>query len=276
MPHPLLSPQRILPKLYLGIVDFDSAIYRCAAVHENDEHGLAGAKLTLMSFVQDNIVNPTNCDQYLFVVTGESNFRHDIAISKPYKGQRQYDKPIHYAELFEWAIEKYKCLIAEEMEADDYVVNCHQKYSGDSVLIGMDKDNLQSPGWHLNFVAKENEPHAVRLVTLKDAQYSLAYQMLRGDPGDNIPGIPGIGEAKAYKALDESDLPPMQVVWNMYQEKGLSLDYYKEQYALLAMLKDTIIDFENNFIQLEASSKDGFEEEDGFDGFEENSIGVQL
>ena len=270
MEHPKDKTPQPLESQYLGIIDFDSAIYRCAAVHEDDEEcGLDSAKLTLLEFVQNNVVNPTQCKKYLFVLTGQDNFRRDLAVTKPYKGQRVSEKPIHYAELFDWAIEKFNCVVSEDMEADDWVVNCHRKYQGCSVLIGMDKDNLQSPGWHYNFVKNE-----ARFITPWEAQWALAFQMLRGDPGDSIPGLPGIGEAKAAKFLNESpELPPMQVVYNVYKEKGLLGTYYNEQYQLLYMLCDTIIDFESSFIELEPVDMDGFEDEDDFD---EDSPGVEL
>ena len=274
MQHPLKIPHQELPNLYLGIVDFDSPIYRCSAVHNDDEiSGLESAKLTLLRFVQENIVNPTRCDDYLFVITGENNFRHERAVSKPYKGQRQQDKPIHYLELRDWAIEQFGCLVSSDCEADDYAVSCHTRYQGQSVLIGMDKDNFQSPGWHFDYTK-----HIARYVSLAEAQYSLAYQLLRGDPGDNIPGLPGVGEAKAAAILDNATGAFMKVARDEYVKRHLHPYYYTEQFDLLYMLRDLDVDFEGWFIQLEVNTKDGFEEEEGdFEGFdEETTTGVEL
>jgi len=246
--HPKDKPNQVVPKLYLGIVDFDSAVYRCAAVHEDDEDGLDDAKLTLMRFVQENIVNPLNCEEYIFIVTGEYNFRHAVAISKPYKGQRRAEKPIHFLPLFEWAIEHFNCAIAHGVEADDWAVNLHNKYQGTSILVGMDKDNLQSAGWHYNFVTNVGKE-----ITPLEAQWCLAWQMLIGDPGDNIPGLKGVGAAKATKLFAERpNVPPMRIVYDTYKELGLLGDYYKEQYRLLYMLRDEVVDFEASFIKLEA------------------------
>jgi hypothetical protein len=271
MLHPKDKPPQVLPKLYLGVIDFDSAVYRCAAVHEDDEDGLSSAKVTLMSFVQDNIVNPCQCEEYLFIVTGQENFRHDLAFTKPYKGQRAQEKPIHYLPLFDWAIEHFGCLVADDMEADDYAVNIHQKYQGNSVLIAIDKDGLQSSGWHYNFVKKE-----ARFISQEEAQWCLAFQMLRGDPGDNIPGLAGIGEAKARQFFEDSpELPPMRVVYNVYKSKGLLGDLYNEQYALLYMLRDTIIDAEAYFTKHKAVTE--FEEVEGdFTGVDEGAPNVTL
>jgi len=261
--HPKDKPNEVMPPQYLGIVDFDSPIYRCAAVHEDDEDGLDNAKLTLISFVQDNIVNICRCEEYLFIVTGQENFRHELATSKPYKGQRATEKPIHYYELFDWAIEFFNCAIAEGVEADDWAVNAHQKYQGCSVLMGMDKDNLQSPGWHYNYVS-----HIAKFITPMEAQWSLAYQLLAGDAGDNIPGLVGIGDAKARKMfLANPNLPPMKVVYEEYKSRGLLPKYYKEQYRLLYMLRDEVIDFESCFVQRKANTEfEAIEGEGDFEG----------
>lgn len=264
--HPKNKPTLVLPLLYLGVVDFDSVIYRCAAVHEDDEYGIESAKLTLIDFVQTKIVNATKCAKYLFVVTGPDNFRRDIAVTKIYKGQRATEKPFHYQELLDYAIERYHCLISDRVEADDYAVNCHQKYQGSSVLLGIDKDNFQSSGWHYNFVKEE-----ARFITLIEAQWCLAYQMLAGDPGDNIQGLWRIGDKKAIGFLtegNERELPPMAVVYNKYKEFGMSREFYTEQYRLLYMLRDEVIDFEADFIELKAVTE--FKEEEG------DFIGVTL
>lgn len=264
--HPKNKPGETLPQLYLGIVDFDSVIYRCSAVHEDDEYGIESAKLTLIDFVQTNIVNATSCTKYLFIVTGPDNFRRDIAVTKAYKGQRAVEKPIHYQELLDYAIERYRCLISDGVEADDYAVNCHQKYQGSSVLLGMDKDNLQSSGWHYNFIKEE-----AKFITPYEAQWCLSYQMLAGDPGDNIQGLWRIGDKKATDFLIEGNkvgLPPMAVVYKVYTELGMSTEFYEEQYRLLYMLRDEVVNFEADFIKLEAVTE--------FNEVEGNFIGVNL
>ena len=264
--HPKDKTNEVLPKLYLGVVDFDSMIYRCASVYEADVDGIESAKATLRNSVQTQIVNKTCAAKYLFIVTGPENFRRDIAITKPYKGQRVSEKPIHYSALLEYAIEKYNCLISEGVEADDYAVSCHQKYQGSSVLIGIDKDNLQSSGWHFNFVTGVS-----KFITPLEAQWCLAYQMLAGDPGDNIQGLYRIGDKKAIAFLDEGyeqGLPPMAVVYNAYKELGMTPEFYTEQYRLLYMVRDEVILFERDFIVQKAETT--FEEVEG------DFIGIEL
>ena len=266
MKHPKHKHATKLPLLYLGIVDFDSAIYRCAAVHEEDDHGLPSAQNTLNDFVMNDIVERTRCQKYVFITTGPENFRREIAVTKAYKGHRQVEKPQHYQALFEWAILKYNCLISENMEADDWAVNLHQKYQGSSVLLGIDKDNIQSAGWHYNYVT--NKPF---FITPAEAQWSLAYQMLAGDPGDNIQGLYRIGDAKAQAFLDEGDkleVPPMATVWKVYKQLGHTWEFYKEQYRLLYMLRDTMIDFESSFVELKPFNPYEDSDEDGFIGID--------
>lgn len=242
MIHPKDKAHQQPPQLFLGIVDFDSPIYRCAAVWEDDtECGLESAKLELISFVQNNIVNKLRCDNYLFVVSGCNNFREVVAVTKPYKGNRKGDKPIHYLALRAFAITHFDCLISNNCEADDYVVNCHQRYQGSSVLVGIDKDNLQSSGWHYNYGKGIGF-----FVTPYEAQWSLAYQLLVGDSGDNIQGIKGTGDKTARKVLEDSKAP-INTAIEYYKSKGLSFDFLVEQYRLLYMIRDEVLDFEHHF-----------------------------
>ena len=248
--HPLdIMPIEQEQGLHLAIIDLDSAIYKCSAVHNDDEEqGLEFSIDTLRHFVQDNIVNPLAAKNYLFVTTGDDNFRYEVAVTKPYKGQRSGEKPIHHAGLLAWAKQEYNCFTYEGVEADDVVVAVHHKYQGSSILVGIDKDNLQSPGWHYNYSKQE-----ARFLFPIDAQYSLAYQMLTGDAGDNITGIMRVGDKGARNQLSQYECP-FDAVWAMYKEKGLSWEYYAEQYQLLYMRRDIIAPFENYFVQLEALS----------------------
>jgi hypothetical protein len=64
------------------------------------------------------------------------------------------------------------------------------------VIVTQDKDLDMIPGLKYDFVVKE--PYSV---TEEQAMYNFYHQMLTGDTTDNIPGLPGIGPAKAHKAL---------------------------------------------------------------------------
>lgn len=233
---------------YLGIVDADSILYRVASACEEETQEIA--EYTLRSFVDNSIVAPTECKKYIFCFTGGSEQRRNIAVTKPYKGQRKKEKPKHLEHLKKYAISKYNGLIVEPHEADDVVIAIADKYKGWSVLLGIDKDAKQFSTWHHNYSKDETF-----FVTPEYAQWHLAYQMLIGDAVDNIPGLPNIGPKKAEKLLEANrDKPPMEVVWEAYKDRGMPEEYYEEQYRLLYMLRDIVYPFEKHFIEIETTT----------------------
>lgn len=230
---------------YLGVVDADSILYRCAVTTENEPEGIA--KYTLDKFIADNVIAPTGCQEYIFVFSGGESGRNEIAVTKPYKGKRTTERPKWLGMLKAYAMEQYKGLIIGEYEADDVVVAIFEQYKGDSLLCGIDKDAKQLSGAHYNYVKKEFFE-----ISDTESQRFFFKQMLMGDTVDNIPGLPRIGEKKADTLFDENpDTPPARLVWNLYKEKGFDWEYYQEQFKLLRMQRDIAYPYEDHFIKFE-------------------------
>lgn len=159
------------------------------------------------------ILGDTRATNYKLFLTAEdkSNFRYQIAKTKPYKGNRKADKPMHYHYVrdYLWKIWEGYVVIGEE--ADDYIAieQCKNLIRGENgCVIGSntttsttDKDILKGiPGKHHNL--KTGELH---LTTEDDAMRFFWKQMLMGDTVDNIQGIPKIGKVKANKIIDSSE-----------------------------------------------------------------------
>jgi 5'-3' exonuclease len=72
------------------------------------------------------------------------------------------------------------------------------KEGGTTVICSIDKDLLQIPGKHYNFVKK-----VFQEVTSDQGLKFLYMQSLIGDRSDNIIGVAGIGPVKAERALEE-------------------------------------------------------------------------
>lgn len=85
------------------------------------------------------------------------------------------------------------------MEADDAMGIEQWRHADKStIIVSTDKDMMMIPGWHYNWVKDE-----VHCRTLHEANTFFWWQMLVGDPVDNIQGIKGIGKAKADKIVAE-------------------------------------------------------------------------
>lgn len=151
-------------------------------------------------------------------ISGDSdlNFRKQIATLKPYKGNRKDAwRPTYEAEIKDYIVRKWNGVVVTGQEADDAMGIAQMALPfGTSVIVTNDKDLDMIPGLHYNFVT--NERYAVDDTT---AAWLFWSQMLKGDSTDNIPGVPGIGEKKAYDLLVEvwDDEPRMRErVWDLY------------------------------------------------------------
>ena len=145
-------------------------------------------------------------------------FRHKLYA--PYKGTR---KPMdaELAEQFEplkdlLALMRVPVVSKEGYEADDILGTLSARTNDDTVILTGDRDSFQlvSPTTKVYWTKKGvSDVEVIDLARLAadgfTPQSFIDYKALRGDPSDNIPGVPGVGEktAKAlleqYKTLDE-------------------------------------------------------------------------
>jgi len=140
----------------LVIIDADSLVYyvgykskllklKSIGVHELD------------SFIKD-ILKATQSNKYLgyFAKAGARNFRYDIAVTKPYKGNRKKDKEdwyVFWEPILKERMKTYWGFIeVDKIEADDACVIAanHYRNKFDKVTIASpDKDLYQAP--EMNF-----------------------------------------------------------------------------------------------------------------------------
>ena len=112
-----------------------------------------------------------------------------------YKANRTAPRPKHWEACRQFLVTHHKAKIVEGYEADD-ALGMEQRDNG-TTICSIDKDMLQLPGRHYNFVRKEFYD-----VTPDQGLKSFYTQSLVGDTSDNIIGVPGIGPKKAAKLLD--------------------------------------------------------------------------
>jgi 5'-3' exonuclease len=176
-----------------ALVDGDIVVYRAAASAEEEEQWVALARADKL--MQD-ILEETTADSYGVYLTGSGNFRREIAPS--YKAQRPDARPKHWQAVREFLITQHKAVMCNGFEADDQLGIDQDKTHKTTVICSIDKDLLQIPGRHYNFVKK-----VFQEVTHDEGIKFLYIQSLVGDRSDNIFGVQGIGPVKAAKALDE-------------------------------------------------------------------------
>jgi hypothetical protein len=259
------------------IVIFDATCF--LYIHGNKED----YKETVHSHMRDVL---QNCDTnlYIGILDGKNNFRKQVAVTKEYKGQRKFEKPLYFYKIRDLLIKKYGFVVVDGMEADDLAVilagrinqmdsesldiNSHYSVEAQykAVIASIDKDLPQADGIHYNLKSHQ------KLIVSDDTCYiylndkkkieatgykSLYAQMLMGDSADNIPGLPKYGPVKTYELLRDCDTRDQckQVVINEYM-KVYPDDYQeriKENFSLVYILRNhrdvgpiKVLTFRNN------------------------------
>lgn len=213
------------PNIKVALVDMDILIYRCGFANDKDGGDANGAMMLIYSALK-NIKEGTRCEEWVGFMSGENNFRHEIAKTTKYK-DRPSRKPQHYEEIREILSWNPVVYTVNNQEADD-ALGIHQQEG--TCIVTIDKDLDQVPGWHFNPVT--NELYSIDELSGYRNFYG---QVLTGDRVDTIPGLPGLGAVTAFKRLSKCDTEE-EMFWTTlceYEKKGKSYEYFLEQARLI-------------------------------------------
>lgn len=236
------------------LIDADILAYEIGSIGE-DEAGKKSFEFVaavLDGRIEDICKAVESTEPPTLYLTGSGNFRENIAVTKPYKGNRVNEKPWHYKNIVSYMKLKYNTVVVEGMEADD-AMSIRQSSEGGTVICSRDKDLRQVPGWHygwecgkqFEFSLKETDELGYIELSEKKKIIGMGYlffasQLLTGDSTDNIPGCKGVGPVAAYNLLDGCTSPPEAIerVRSLYEEKGHDEEYFLEQAYLLWMVRE--------------------------------------
>lgn len=146
-------------------------------------------------------------------LTGSTNFRNDLAVTHPYKGNRP-PKPEWLADIRSYLEHFYDTEMAEGLEADDLIA-MKMTRNPKTICCSIDKDLRTVEGWHYSWSGYNYKEKPLEYITehgyidlapnrkkLNGGGNMLLYsQALTGDNVDNIKGPKGYGPVKAYEAL---------------------------------------------------------------------------
>jgi hypothetical protein len=211
-------------KAYLAGQLFDYTIWSRKEV-EPEEFAVQATQATLKS-----ILNKLGTDTYELYLSGSHSFREGIATTRKYKGNRDgVAKPVHYSAVRECLLSEAGIVCEDGLEADDMLGIRATTLGSECVIVSIDKDLLQIPGRHFNWVSDQYTQ-----VDLRRGSMALGCQILSGDPTDNVPGLEGIGNTKAAKLLEEAtDIQSMcSRIWNAYLDRHHGDERSARQYLL--------------------------------------------
>jgi len=179
-----------------ALLDADILCYRVGFA-TNDEHENTAIE-TMAVFLEDLLMfDLVDTDDYELFLTGKTNFRNEVAVTVPYKGNRKdVKKPKHLPLLREYLQTAWGASVSDGQEADDDIAIRATELGEESIIVSIDKDFMQVPGWHYNFVKKVKKH-----VTPEEGLRFFYKQILMGDSADNIKGMHRVGEVTATKML---------------------------------------------------------------------------
>jgi 5'-3' exonuclease len=181
------------------LIDGDIVAYRCA-FKCNDESVKTACYTTgsfLSELVSDLYTQIEGEPDYRVYLTGKGNFRNDVAVTAPYKGNRKdKEKPVHLEAIRQYLIDDWSAVVTEGEEADDLIA-IDATANSDSIIVSLDKDFKQVPCRHYNFNKRE-----LTSVTEEEGLLFFYRQIIMGDKADNIVGVYGIGDKKSQKLLE--------------------------------------------------------------------------
>ena len=213
------------------LIDGDIVYYRCAAVSENEEVDAATYRCDELI---RRIIHDTHSTEYQVFINGTDNFR--FAVDSEYKAHRKdVPKPKWLEQCREHIVTHWQTTMSNGIETDDELgLAATFMWENDEpfIIASLDKDLLQLPGKHFNFVKNE-----FVFISPQDGLRNFYKQMLIGDPADNIKGVTGIGKVKAGRAIDplyeEKDM--YELVLSLYSDE----ERFKRTAQLLWILKQS-------------------------------------
>ena len=176
-----------------ALLDGDILTYRIGFASEGETEIIAKARVD--EFLSDLLMD-LDVDDYQGYLTGDGNFREQVAVTAPYKGNRTGRKPEHYQCIRDYLVSDWGFTVVHGQEADDAIAIEATSLKNNCIICTIDKDLDQVPGWHYNFVKR-----IIYYVEPSDGLRSFYKQILTGDRVDNVVGLRGIGPAKAERLL---------------------------------------------------------------------------
>ena len=149
----------------------------------------------------NQILEHPKCTGHKIYIKGKGNFRYDIYPA--YKGNRnEFYRPDCEQELRDYLIHRFDAETVDGEEVDDKVSYLSLEDTRKNVIVAIDKDLDNTPGWHYNYVKKE-----FYWVHPEEADRNFYRQLLVGDRGDNIPGLTKVGPVRAEQILGDAVTP---------------------------------------------------------------------
>lgn len=215
-----------------ALIDGDLVAYRCAASANNDPLDVA---LYRVDQLMHRLLLETNAVQQKTWLTGSDNFRKTIY--PEYKANRTQEPPTWLQECREHLVAEWKAKVTSGNEADDELGIALTELGEQAILISLDKDLLQVPGWHYSWQIQGTsskgkewvKPSETRFISPLVGFRKFYGQVITGDAADNVPAFDGKFRTSLPKFVAElleplEEMMTEQEMWtyvsDVYEEAG--------------------------------------------------------
>jgi 5'-3' exonuclease len=202
----------------------------------------------------ESLMERTASDEAIICLSDDVNWRH--AVYPPYKMNRKgLPKPELLQDCKQFLRDNFRTYERPTLEGDDVMgilATHHKLIPGEKVIVSIDKDMQQIPGWLFNPI-KENPSI---FITEEDADYYHLQQTLTGDYIDGYPGCPGVGPKKAQRILEDyynleiGAKEAWRKVVETYESKGLTEEDALVQARISRICRWTDYDYKRKEVKL--------------------------
>lgn len=218
----------------VALIDIDSLMYRAAyklddpafvekcGLSNEDADTIIGSLAEIASDRLENMLNDILLDiekdinninitsQEIYVTTCSQSIRKQIY--PEYKGDRERNPIVDC--LRSLYLFKNDAITHDVYEADDLIADRARELNGNYIIITMDKDLKQIGGFVYDFYSKPSKKdekgnvietyprRGLSYISKFDGDKFLARQLIQGDGGDCVKGLPNYGKKKASQIID--------------------------------------------------------------------------
>lgn len=206
-----------------ALIDADILLYEIGfAAQQKTEEGLILKSVEEVNEMVDERIKEICAAVYAtappkLFITGKGNFRHAVAKSREYKGNRKQIKPHYYSYIKAYLQAQWGAVVVDGMEADDAlcIEQTRSLLERNTIICSRDKDLKQCPGFHYTWECGRQGSWGpawvedIGSLVLRGPKKltgtgSLFFysQLLTGDSTDTYDGLQGCGPIRAFNILD--------------------------------------------------------------------------
>lgn len=183
----------------------------------------------------NDILTKCGCTHYIGFIKGMGTGAHRYKANPEYKGNRPKESPKWWSFVKNYLIKNYNVHSVDFIEVDD-AVNIARLNIENSFIVAIDKDLLNLSGNHYNWKTEK------WITTTEDEEeFNFWKDMLTGQIGDNVKGLPRVGEVTAKRLLLQT--PPgyrysvhVLNIYIEYLEETDGIEQYYKNYNCLKIL----------------------------------------